>query len=137
MGEPMPRTKAQMIFHWRRLGLIVVLTTVVVGVGGCHHAGRAQQQVLMRGERPGAIVAKITKSEQRRGRQLERTVDLLHAALLRDVETSRANVAELKRYWQRDWKPPTERLPMYRKQTRELLGGELPSVGPNPITLFF
>lgn len=126
-----------MIVPWRRSWLIVVLANVVAGVSGCHHAGRAEQQVAMRGERLAKTISAITENERTRARQLGRSVDVIHAALLGDIKASRANVGEIKRYWQRDWNRWIERLPVYRQQTRELLRGTPGSIGPNAIILFF
>lgn len=133
----MPQIQAQIIVRCWRLWLIVILATVVTSVSGCHHADRAEQQVAMRGEHLATTISRITESERRRTRQLGRSVDLIRATLLGDIRTSRANVDEFKRYWQRDWNRWIERPPVYRQQTRELLGGKPGSIGPDAITLFF
>jgi len=91
----------------------------------------------VRRENVAQTIGTMTESERRRTEQLGRTVDLIHATLLRDRKDSRANVAEFKRYWQRDWNRWIERPPVYRQQIRERLDGKPGSIGCDAITLFF
>ena len=133
----MPQIQAQIIVRCGRLWLIVILATVAAGVSGCHHFDRAEQQVAMRSEHLAKTISTIAESERRRTRQLGRSVDVIRAALLGDIRTSRANVDECKRYWQRDWNRWIERPPVYRPQTHALLGGKPGSIGSGAIILFF
>jgi hypothetical protein len=120
----------------RLLPTSAAVVGALAGAAGCRHADLAEQGLALRGARMARTAKLVVQQEQSRPRRLAYALNEVHRGLQRDAEMSRANIDEIKLYWQSEWQQWRECEPVYRDRVNRVLRGKPERIEPNAIILF-